>query len=139
MNPKQEKFCLEYAKGGNATQAYKIAYGVKNDSVAAASSARLLRNANVQGKLKELTAEVKSEKIADVREVQEILTAIARRQVKETFLSNGIEFNRPVAVKEMLKAIELLAKIQGFYNGGGANNELTDDVVIYLPAKEETP
>jgi phage terminase small subunit len=47
LNPKQLKFCQEYLKSGNATEAYAIAYKV-NDKVANANGCRLLANTSIK-------------------------------------------------------------------------------------------
>lgn len=48
LTDKQERFCNEYlANNMNATKAYMTVYGVGSENVAAASSAKLLRNAKV--------------------------------------------------------------------------------------------
>lgn len=48
LTDKQKRFCDVYlANGMNATQAYISVYGVSSENVAAASSAKLLRNAKV--------------------------------------------------------------------------------------------
>ena len=55
LTVKQEKFCLEYAKSGNATKSYKSAYSPNNSDSAAGSEAhKLLKNPKVQARLKEL-------------------------------------------------------------------------------------
>ena len=49
MTEKQKIFADEYLIDLNATRAYKVAYPrVKNDEVAAAAAARLLRNVKVE-------------------------------------------------------------------------------------------
>ena len=84
LNVRQEAFCLQYAKTGNATESYKQAgYKVKNDNAAAASATQLLRNPKIQDRLKELAAEMASDKIANIREIQEYLTSVMRRELKE--------------------------------------------------------
>lgn len=45
--PQQMLFALEYLLDLNATRAYRKVYGAKNDNVAAAAGARLLRNVKV--------------------------------------------------------------------------------------------
>ena len=78
MSPKQEKFCLEYARTGNATESYKLAgFKCKNDNSAGVSANRLLKNTKIQKRLQELSSEVKTIKIADVQKCQELLTEIA--------------------------------------------------------------
>lgn len=84
LNVNQEAFCMHYAKTGNATESYKQAgYKVKNDNAAAASATQLLRNPKIQDRLKELAAEMASDKIANIREIQEYLTSVMRRELKE--------------------------------------------------------
>lgn len=115
LNPKQEKFCLEYASSGNAATAYQIAYGAGRDSARAHSSA-LLRKDTIQARLKELADEIASAKIADVRELQERLTKIIRGEVtEEIILPSGERVKRQVTIRDILKAIEILAKIQGLF------------------------
>jgi phage terminase small subunit len=55
LTDKQVKFCHEYARLLNATQAYKAAgYSAKNDAVAWTSSSKLLRIAKVRAYLDEI-------------------------------------------------------------------------------------
>ena len=102
LNVKQEKFCLEYSRNGNATQAYKIAYGVQDDNTAAANANRLLRNDKIQARLKELSQEIKSSKIADTTECQELLTEIAR--------------SKKIYPKDRVAALNTLLKAQGAFS-----------------------
>ena len=115
LNPKQEIFCLEYSKSGNATEAYRTAYGATNDSIAATNASRLIRNAKIQDRLKELSDELSSEKIMDARELQERLTAIARGEVTEEIFLNGERTQRQATIRDKLKAIELLCRVQGLF------------------------
>ena len=103
LNIKQEKFCLEYSRSGNATESYKLAgFKVKDDNSASASAARLLGNAKIQARLKELSQEVASSKIASTAECQEILTEIAR--------------NKKVFPKDRVAALNTLLKAQGAFS-----------------------
>lgn len=141
-NVKQEAFCLHYAKTGNATESYtKAGYKAKNDNVAAVSAARLLRNVKVMERLQELADEVRSEKIADITEIQEYLTSVMRREHCEHTVvvlskktskyvpdENGTmrkqtieeEYPKIVAIPARLsdanKAAETLAKMQGGFD-----------------------
>ena len=101
LTPLQEKFCLEYAKSGNARESYmKAGYTAKKSSCGVSAS-KLLKMPAIQARLKELAAEVKQAKIADVIECQEILTSIAR--------------NTSAADADRIKAIHVLMKVQGAY------------------------
>ena len=116
LNPKQEIFCFEYVKSGNATAAYSVAYGTTNESSAAAKASALLRKPNIQERLTEIQSEIASEKIASATEVQERLSAIARREItEEVILSSGERVQRQVAIKDVLKALEILCKIHGLF------------------------
>ena len=120
----REAFCLEYAASGNATDAYKKAgYKAKNDNVAAAAAARLLRNVKVQARLQELAKEVAAPKIASVQEIQEFLTAVMRQEKKEEeiVVVGDSEFREAVTkektppISTAIKAAETLAKLQGAF------------------------
>ena len=148
---KQEKFCLHYAQTGNATESYKEAgYSAKNDNVAAVSAAKLLRTPKVMERLQEIADELKSEKIADITEIQEYLTSVMRREhcehtvvvlSKETSKyvpdENGTmrkqtvkeEYPKIVSIPAKLsdanKAAETLAKMQG-----GFDNKLQLELTV---------
>lgn len=84
LNVKQEAFCLHYAKTGNATEAYrKAGYKAKTENAIYANANRLLKNDKVQARLKELAEEIASDKIASIKEIQEYLTSVMRRELKE--------------------------------------------------------
>jgi phage terminase small subunit len=85
LNVKQEAFCLHYAKTGNATEAYKEAgYAAKTANAIYANANRLLKNDKVQERLKELADEIASNKIATIKEIQEYLTSVMRREMTES-------------------------------------------------------
>lgn len=142
LTVKQEAFCMHYAKTGNATESYIAAgYKAKNENVAAANAVRMIRNDKVQARLQEIAAEVKSNAIADVQEIQETLTSIMRREKKENAVvtvSTETSFYKPddegkmrkytekaeipqiveypTRVADAIKAAETLAKMQGAFD-----------------------
>ena len=74
MTPRQEKFCLEYAASGNAYHsALNAGY---SENYAKGNVSKLLENESVKKRLQELKEKAESEKIADIKEMQEKLTAI---------------------------------------------------------------
>ena len=75
MSPKQEKFCIEYARTGNATQAAEMAGYSKRS--AGRIGGENLKKVEIQKRLQELSAEVKNAKIADVTRCLELLSEIA--------------------------------------------------------------
>lgn len=114
-NPKQERFCVEFAKSGNATAAYVAAYGGNSES-ARSKASHLLQNVAIQERLAEIQSEVASKAICDCEEIQRRLSEIARREtVEEIFLPNGDLVQKKTSVKDSLKALETLAKIRGMF------------------------
>ena len=75
MSPKQEKFCLEYARTGNATQAAEMAGYSKRS--AGQIGGENLKKPEIQNRLLELAEDFKTEKVADITKCLEMLTAIA--------------------------------------------------------------
>ena len=126
LNVKQEAFCLHYAKTGNATESYKIAgYQAKTEGALYSGANRLLKDVKVKTRLAELAEEMKSEKIAGIREVQERLTAILRGETTEDvvvtesigdFMSEAKVMQIRTPTKEVIKAGVELAKMQGGYD-----------------------
>lgn len=101
---RQEKFCYEYVKTGNATEAYRQAgYKPRSENAAAANAARMIRNDKVQARLRELQQEIATPKIADAKEIQEGLTVLFR-----TAISNGDAL-------AAAKTAEIINKMQGAY------------------------
>lgn len=120
----QEKFCLEYAKLGNARQAYINAgysFDKSKPNVADVNACRLLKNAKVKARLEELAEETKNDAIADIQEMQEVLTRIIRQEATEEVIVtdsiHGAYFKaeKKPAVKDVLGAIEKLGKMQGAF------------------------
>lgn len=125
LSVKQEKFCLEYAKSGNQTQAYiKAGYNVKNDETAAANASRMLKNANVKARLAELAEEAKNASIADIVEMQQTLTAIIRKQMTEEvivveavgdYMTEARKMDKKPSIRDIINAITTLGKMQGAF------------------------
>lgn len=59
LNDKQERFCQEYVNCLVVWRAYKKVYPNVSDNVARSNGSRLLANANVKARVKELQDEVK--------------------------------------------------------------------------------
>lgn len=123
MTSKMKKFCLEYASSGNATQsAIKAGYAEKT---AYSQGQRLLKNVEVKSYLQELAEQMESDKIAQAKEMQERLTSIIRMQTKEEVVAvegcgDGFSEARIIAknpnLKDVVKAIDTLARMQGVYD-----------------------
>ncbi len=58
LNPRQTHFVSIYLQWGNATEAYKMAYGIQDDMQAAANASRLIRNDKVKRAISEFKQEI---------------------------------------------------------------------------------
>lgn len=117
LTPRQEKFCIEYSKCGNARQAYIAAgYSNKKPETTDAAASRLLSTVKVQNRLAELAEEAKNDAIADIQEMQEVLTQIIRQNMTEEVLTtDGYMVKRHPAVKDVINAINSLGRMQGAF------------------------
>lgn len=117
---------MHYAKTGNATESYKKAgYNAKTENALYSAANRLLKNVKVEARLKELAAEMAEDKIANIAEIQRRLSAILRmEQTEEQVVVEGCGdgvseariVKRKAQLKDVLKAGELLAKMQGGFD-----------------------
>lgn len=131
MTARQIQFCLAYIGSGNATQsAIEAGYSKKT---APEQGARLLNNVNVQNYIKELQEQNASKKIADAREMQEVLTSIIRQEMEEENIvvegcgdgvSEAIIKKKKSSHKDVLKAIDLLGRMQGAFENRATLNVL---------------
>lgn len=124
MNARKERFCLEYAASGNATQA-AIAAGY-SPKTARSQGQRLLTNVDIRDRLEELQQETRREKIADIDAIQAFWTAVLRDTNAKT--------------ADRLKASELLARSQGAFLKPADQQAFQDptqgeqdDVILYFP------
>lgn len=118
-NSKWERFCREYVKDLNATQAYiRAGYAKKG---AETSASRLLTNVKVKSRIAELQDRVEEVIEDDAKRIREDLRAMSRVSVEDIFNDNHTikEFS------EMTRGARLL--VQGFKYKMG---ELTE-VKIY--------
>ena len=100
MSAKQEKFCLEYRKHeGNATAA-GIAAGY-SERTAAQQGTRLLRNVNIQKRIKELADDAVRKQIINLDKRALVLSKIAENANED--------------VQARIRAIDVLNKMDGVY------------------------
>lgn len=85
LTVKQQAFADYYIQYGNATQAYiEAGYKATTKGIAEVEGHKLLKNPKVAGYIEEKLQELSSSRIADAQEVLEYLTAVMRREMKET-------------------------------------------------------
>lgn len=127
LTPKQETFCQEYIKCGNASEAYRQAYNtinMKPESINRKAS-ELLDNGKITARIKELDEQKLNNNIADAQEIQETLTRLLRGQEQEECVvvenihvgcSEARIVNKQVTPKDRIKAGETLAKMRGYFD-----------------------
>lgn len=75
---KQQIFCEEYIKTGNATQSYLTAYPNVTYETANNSGSQMLKKPHIIEYLNWLRAQVKADTVADITECLELLTDVMR-------------------------------------------------------------
>lgn len=127
LTPKQEKFCREFIKCGNASEAYRKAYNAENmkPETINRKASELLDNGKITARVQELDKEKKNEAIADAQEIQETLTRLLRGQEQEEcvavesigdYQSRATIIKKQVTPKDRIKAGETLAKMRGYFD-----------------------
>lgn len=127
LTPKQEKFCQEFKKCGNQSEAYRKAYGCKDwkPETITKRASELMQNGDIQGRIAELQEKIEKKNILSAQQLQEELTRyILDEKEEECIVTEGTGkgfsrsrlMNKKVTPKDKLKAIELLAKIAGYDN-----------------------
>lgn len=95
----QEKFCREYAESGNATaSAINAGY---SKSTASVQGSRLLKHVKIQ------------KRVAELREELGIKVPTRKEEMVEELYN--IMSDKDTQAQHKLKAIELIAKIEGYY------------------------
>ncbi|CAK1254601.1 terminase small subunit [Fructobacillus cardui] len=104
LTVKQKKFADEYVKSGNATQsAIKAGYSKR---AAYQSGSENLRKPQIKKYIEQRMAEIESERIMSATEAVQLLTSIARGEVKET-----VVVATPVGVETTEKEADLKTRI----------------------------
>lgn len=132
MNVRQERFCQEYSKCGNATMsALEAGY---SERTARTIGSKLLTNVDIQNRIRELQEDIKTSNILDARQMQEVLTSIILQESDEEVIvvegcgdgvSEAVTKKKKPSQSDRIKAIQLLARMQG-----ALDNSATLNVVI---------
>lgn len=106
LNARQAAFVRAFVETGNATEAYRRAYGASGRAAEAAAS-RLLRNVKVAAEVQKHAKKAEKASIATVEELHEFWSKVMRGDVGED--------EQPPEWKDRLKASELRAKAAGVF------------------------
>ena len=101
LTPKQKRFCEEYLKSGNATDAAKKA-GYKETSCRVIAAENLSKPA-ISAYIKRRLDEQEAAQVADANEVLQFYSAVMRGEVKD-------QFGMDASLSDRLKAADSLAK-----------------------------
>lgn len=101
LTPKQKRFCEEYLKSGNATEAAKKA-GYK-EKAAHSMGAENLRKPAISAYIKRRTDEQEAALVANSNEILKFYTAVMRGEVKD-------QFGMDASLSDRLKAGDSLMK-----------------------------
>ncbi|WP_125607920.1 terminase small subunit [Lapidilactobacillus bayanensis] len=104
LTSKQQKFADEYIESGNAFQSAINAGYSKNYSKA--QSSKLLENVGIKSYIDERMQELESQKIMGAKEAIELLTSIARGEIKET-----VVVSTPIGAEEVQKEADFKTRI----------------------------
>jgi len=139
LTEKQLAFIDYYLETLNSREAYKRAYGTKNNNTADSNSSKLLSNTKVKTVIDERLAEIKSKRIAKVEEVQEFLTSCMRGEVNEEVIAmqqnmvsgamENVVMTKQLSGKDRIKCAELLGKANRLFIDK-VETEVTERVII---------
>ena len=124
LTMKRKKFCDEYIRTGNKTEAYLSAYAKQKRSSAESNAGKLLGQYAVKKYLEERMAQLETEAIASASEVLEYLTSVLRGESESSvvvteFVGEGVSVARTIKKtpdeKERLRAAELLGRRYRLY------------------------
>ena len=119
LTKKQEKFCVEYVKTGNASEAYRRSYNISNmksKTVNERASVLLAENKITTrvNQLKAVEAEKAGIEIKDITDQLIEIKAICMQE-KKVKDKNGKEIYAQFNPNSAIKALENLAKHMGYY------------------------
>ena len=137
LTPKQKKFCDEYLKLGNATQAAKNAG--YSEKTAYRTGADNLKVPHILDYINARQEQIASKDIADIEEIMKYLTDVMRGKIKDQFDLDASLSERTKAAQELLKRnvddrkmnLEL-AKLEAQFKDNGSDEDAKDNFMDSL-------
>lgn len=137
LTPKQKKFCDEYLKLGNATQAAKNAG--YSEKTAYRTGADNLKVPHILDYINARQEQIASKDIADIEEIMKYLTDVMRGKTKDQFDLDASLSERTKAAQELLKRnvddrkmnLEL-AKLEAQFKDNGSDEDAKDNFMDAL-------
>lgn len=144
LSLKHKTFCELYIKyKGNGTKAYIEVYKSKNINSAAVLASRLLKDVNIIEYINYLNDEIKSDKIADLQEIQIELSNIIRdkkNMPKDKIAASKLLLESQGELIQKLKVdSDVKAKVQNIFDGIPPEKliEMSDKFEDYLTDDDE--
>ena len=137
ITPKQKKFCDQYLKLGNATQAAKNAG--YSEKTAYRTGADNLKVPHILDYINARQEQIASKDIADIEEIMKYLTDVMRGKIKDQFDLDASLSERTKAAQELLKRnvddrkmnLEL-AKLEAQFKDNGSDEDAKDNFMDAL-------
>ena len=125
LTAKQQRFCDEYIKTGNATQS-AINAGYSESSARAIASENLTKP-YIAEYIQQKQKEIQDETIADAIEIQQYLTSVIRgEEVEEVFQGDGngyqIKVDKKPSISDRTRAAELMGRRYALFTDNVNNN-----------------
>ena len=137
MTPRQEKFCVEYLIDLNATQA-AIRAGY-SDKTAYSMGQRLLKNVEIQSRIKKMRDDYYDKTIMSAKEVEYLLSKAGRDELKEEVVvvegvgdgfSESKIIKKRLSAKDCIKALELMGKRHHLFEDQDSKNGVEEVQII---------
>ena len=127
LTEKQEKFCREFIKTGNATEAYKLSYSTKNtsDKTINENACRLKKDSKIAARIEQLQSEVKKVFEISVEEKKKILQKVIEESFKAHYDAQGNA--KPLDVKAAIAAVSELNRMDGDHAAIKTDNKYSLD------------
>lgn len=140
LTEKQKRFADYYIETGNATEAaIKAGYSRKT---AKEMGYENLTKPHIKAYIDERIREMDEKRIMKAEEVMQLLTAIARNEVKEEVVVFGdgmsVIEEKGISAKDRLKALELIGKRYGLWTDKQQiEGEVQVNIIDNIPKSEE--
>jgi len=119
LTPKQEKFCIEYVRIGNKSEAYRNAYNPKNskEETINENASRLSKNSKVLARVKQLREELLERNKMTLDKVVQGIAEIATFDIAELYDENNnlkSIHDIPANIRTAISGIKTLEEFDGF-------------------------
>ncbi len=112
LNPRQIVFVSEYLTTGNATHAYKKAYGIENDNVAAVNAHNLLRNPKIQAYIEKFKSTIMEKAEVTIERTVAEIARIAFADIGQVYKAKKVS-ELPEDIRRAISEVQVTDTKQG--------------------------